>query len=266
MQIFVINLDRNPMRWNRMAKLLDGLNFQRIAAVDGKNLQGPEFNRPGRQASPEMLSRYNRACLMSHRTVCEKFLSGPDPYCCVLEDDVLISPEFPEFMNGTNWIPADVDLIKLETTRMKVCLSAKGRRCLNRAVKLLRSTHLGTAAYVVSRRGARKILDLTNAPDRSIDRVMFEDEGLVEFRPYQMVPALCIQFNATGNDLIFSEMESTIQPKPPKPVEPPREPVKFHVLNKIQREIKRPFGQLKGLPAWTMMRIQGTRCVRVPFA
>lgn len=253
------------MRWNRMVKLLDGLNFQRIAAVDGKNLEGPEFNRPGRQASPEMLSRYNRACLMSHRTVCEKFLSGPDPYCCVLEDDVLISPEFPEFMNGTTWIPADADLIKLETTREKVCLSAKSRRCLNRVAKPLRSAHLGTAAYVVSRRGARKILDLTHSADRSIDRVMFEDEGLVELRPYQMVPALCIQFNATGNDLIFPEMESMIQPKNPKPVEPARKPVKLRALSKIQREINRLFRQLKGLPAWIVLRIQGMRCVRVPF-
>jgi glycosyl transferase family 25 len=265
MQIFVINLDRNPVRWNRMANLLVGLNVRRIAAVDGKNLEGPDYNTPGRQTCPEMLSRYNRACVLSHRMVCQEFLSGSDPYCCVLEDDVLISPDFPHFMNGTDWIPMDAHLVKIETLGERVWLAGKSIACLNRVAKRLRSSHLGTAGYVMSRPGAQNILDLTIRPDRSIDRLLFEEGGLNKLRTYQMVPALCIQSSRGGEKMIIPELESTIQPKTPLPVAPPRKPVRYPAWNKIQRELSRPFRQLPGFPTWIAMYCQGTRSHRVPF-
>jgi glycosyl transferase family 25 len=265
MQIFVINLDRNPMRWNRMANLLVGLNVRRIAAVDGKSLEGPEYNKPGRQICPEMLSRYNRACMLSHRAVCQEFLSGSDPYCCVLEDDVLISPDFPKFMNGTDWIPADAHVVKIETLGERVWLASKTIACLNRVAKRLRSSHLGTAGYVISRPGAQKILDLTTKPDRSIDRLLFEEDGLIKLRTYQLVPALCIQSSRSGEKLMIPELESTIQPKTPITAAPPRKPVRYPAWNKIQRELSRPFRQLPGFPTWIAMHCRGTHSHRVPF-
>lgn len=245
-----------------MANLLVGLNFRRIAAVDGKNLEGPEYNTPGRQICPEMLSRYNRACLLSHRMVCQEFLSGSDPYCCVLEDDVLISPDFPDFMNGIDWIPADAHAVKIETMGGSVWLAGKTIVCLNRVAKRLRSSHLGTAGYVVSRPGAQIILDLTIKPDRSIDRLLFEDDGLKKLRTYQLVPALCIQSSRSGEKMIIQELESTIQPKATISVPAPRKPA----WNKIQRELSRPFRQLPGFPTWVARHCQGTRRHRVPFA
>lgn len=254
------------MRWNRMTNLLAGLNFRRVTAVDGKNLDGPEYNKPGRQIRIEDLSRYNRACILSHRRVCEEFLAGPDDYCCVLEDDVLLSPDFPRFVNRADWIPADCHLLKIETLRAEVCLSTKTIPCLNRVATRLRSPHLGMAGYVVSRRGAQKILDLTVIPDRAVDRLIFEEPGLSELPSYQMVPALCIQSCMNGRELIFPEMASTIQPPTPAPVVPPRMPVRHPVLNKIQREFSRPFRQLNRLLARTALRLQGMRRLRIPFA
>jgi glycosyl transferase, family 25 len=263
MQIFVINLDRNPMRWNRMAKILAGLDFRRVTAVDGKNLGGPEYNKPGRQISHEMLSCYNRACILSHRIACQEFLGGSDAYCCVLEDDILISPDFGQYMNRTDWIPSDAHLVKIETTRNEICVSTKTVTCLNRAATLLRSSHLGSAAYVISRRGAEKILELSAAPDRSIDRVLFDEDGINALRPYQILPALCIQYSWSGQDLLFPEMESTIQPKSAIPADPARKAVRYSVLYKIQREFSRPFRQAS---TWTALRCQGIRRLSVPFA
>ncbi len=114
MQIYVINLDRYPLRWQRMEGLLQGLAFKRIAAVDGKDIDGPEYREPGSPMGYENLSRYTRACLLSHRAIWEQFLAGEDPHCCVLEDDVFISLDFPRFINSSDWIPKDGDLVKLK--------------------------------------------------------------------------------------------------------------------------------------------------------
>ncbi len=57
MLIIYINLDRHNERRARMDKLLQGLPFQRLPAIDGKNL--PETSWP--------LTPFELACLKSHR-------------------------------------------------------------------------------------------------------------------------------------------------------------------------------------------------------
>ncbi len=267
MRIYVINLDRNPVRWQRMTELLSGLDFQRIAAVDGKNLDGPEYNDLSRPRSPETLSRYNRGCALSHRKVCQEFLAGADPYCCVLEDDVFISPDFARFVKDASWIPAGINVVKLETTGFEVFLSTRTVPCRNRDARLLRSAHLGTGAYIISRRGAQTLLDLTERLDRSIDRLMFEEHGLQKLHPaYQLVPALCIQASLKKDGMIFPEMTSTIQPPQPEIQPTPKAPVQNPVLDKIKREVTRPFKQLKKLIEFLILYLQGKQRFRVPFA
>jgi len=123
MQIYVINLAEKTGRWSRMAGLLQGLPFHRIAAVDGQTIDGPETNI---RTPKKLLSRYHQACLLSHRAAYQAFLAGPDRYGCVLEDDVFISPDFPRFINNEDWIPPGCDVIKIETTQAFVWFT--GRR------------------------------------------------------------------------------------------------------------------------------------------
>lgn len=255
------------MRWQRMAGLLQGLPFRRLAAVDGHTIDGPEYNIPSHPGAPAVLSRYNRACILSHRTAAQDFLAGTDRYCCVLEDDVFISPDFPRFINDETWIPPGCDLVKIETTRQEVRLASKGVACLDREAVLLDSVHFGTAGYIVSRRGAQMLLDMTTAPERSIDRVLFEPAGLQKLHPvYQLVPALCIQAGHLEGGIIFPEMESSIQPRIPVPKIVPERTERKTLPVKIKRELIRPFRQLNGTVRRTGLRLRGLRWARVPFA
>ena len=265
MQIFVINLDRNPMRWDRMAGLLAGLNFKRIPAVDGKNLEGPEYNAPDRIICHETLSRYNRACILSHRAACHELLAGTEPYGCVLEDDIFLSPDFPRFINRTDWIPADCHLMKIETTQQEIYTGTQTIRCLDRVARPLRSLNFGAAGYVLSREGARILLEMTLHPDRGIDRILFEERGLKRFPSLQLVPALCIQASHRGGALLFAEMQTTIQPPIASPLVENRPPVRHPILNKVQRELFRPFRQLAGPFATLALSSRGLRRLRVPF-
>jgi len=266
MRIFVINLDRKPMRWRRMAGLLQNVSFKRLAAVDGNTIDGPEYNIPSCPGSPAGLSRYNRACILSHRAAAQDFLAGTDRYCCVLEDDVFISPDFPRFINDETWIPPDCDLVKIETTRQEVRLAAKSVPCLDREAVLLRSVHLGTAGYIISRRGAQILLGMTTEPGHSIDRILFEPAGLRKLRPVQLIPALCIQAGHLEGGIIFPEMESSIQPRIPVQRIIPERTDRKTLPVKIKRELIRPFRQLTATVQRTGFRLRGLRWARVPFA
>lgn len=240
MKICVINLDRHPQRMVHMRGLLKGLGFERIVAVDGNTLEGEHtgcFIHERKGDVFKYLSRYEKACILSHVRALETFLAGPDNYCCVLEDDVLLGRDFPDFIGNESWIPAGVDLIKIETYQQPVALGRSSMACFSRALAPLLSTHLGTAGYIVSRRKAERIIAAAAAPNRAMDYLIFGTEmisksGVV----YQLVPALCIQISRAEGPPADSEMSSSIQFDRRKPI-----------MLRVRAEVTRPFRQLNGL-------------------
>ena len=82
MKIYLINLDRHPERLAHMRKQLNGVAFERISAVDGS--KDPPTTKG--------LSRFELACLESHKLAWRQFLNGPEDCACFLEDDLHIWP------------------------------------------------------------------------------------------------------------------------------------------------------------------------------
>ena len=82
MKIYLINLDRHADRLAHMRAQLSGIGFERMSAVDGSK------NPPTAQG----LSRFELACIESHRIAWREFLSGPADEACFLEDDLHIRP------------------------------------------------------------------------------------------------------------------------------------------------------------------------------
>jgi len=237
MKIYCINLDRHPLRMERMRKCLRGLEFERVPAVDGKTLHGPEYRDVSRPSGADNISRYELACVQSHCVTWSRFLAGGEPYCCVLEDDVVLSPDFPKFVSDTSWIPSRCDVVKIETNCEKVMLSRTAFGALGRTLAELRSLHMGGAAYIVSRRGAEMLLAETSRPGLPPDLVMFDPD----FYPrhgqlLQLIPALCVQVQHIPGGIVFDELHSSIQPKPVK--------LPKTLAKRIRLELCRPFRQL----------------------
>lgn len=271
MRIYIINLDRHSQRWERLKELLQGLDFQRIAAVDGKTIDGPELRNRSIPLCHEALSRYERACVLSHRLALQEFLAGKDSYCCILEDDVFISPDFPRFIKSGNWIPKGCDMFKIETCTTDFYFSRKTTSCLDRQAVVPYSFHLGCAAYIVSHRAAQILLEETLRPDRPIDRIMFDETGLQKLHPvYQLFPALCIQANRYKGGILFPELDSSIERTFIPEVQTQIVQTRKTLANKIKRELVRPFNQLKIRiePVGRIIRdrIKGVRYGNVPFA
>jgi glycosyl transferase family 25 len=184
MKIYLINLDRHPERLAHMRKQLDGVAFERIAAVDGSN------DAP----TTKGLSRFELACLASHRIAWLQFLKGPEGYACFLEDDVHIQPGLTTLTESGSWIPTDAHSIKLDTYLQKVELGEKRAAVGERRIARLYSRHHSSAAYILTRKGAARYLELTASPSLPADYTLFPNHPLrLGLRIYQLCPAVAIQ-------------------------------------------------------------------------
>ena len=221
----------------RMRRCLQGLAFERIPAVDGKSLEGLECRDGSRPIGADNMTRYELACVRSHCVAWSRFLAGGEPYVCVLEDDVFLSPDFPKFVGDTSWIPSGCDLVKIETYCEKVMLSRTAVGALDRTLAELRSLHRGCGAYILSRRGAERLLAETSRRRLPLDFVMFDPDIYQQPGPLlQLLPALCVQVHHTPRGIVFDELHSSIQPIPVK--------LPKTLAKRIRLEVCRPFQQL----------------------
>lgn len=189
MDCHVINLDRDTARWDSVvselvSKGVPFTNIQRIRAVYGKTLTSDELVSNTTFVARHFSTRGTIGCYLSHRSCWEQTLKGPEPYKLFLEDDVLVANNFPnkvaeilreidescpDTRNG-NW-----DVIFLGALG---CVHPEGRHGLNRIAgtmsgglrkprRLLEGAPhchiprrpLGAHAYILSKRGARKLLE-----------------------------------------------------------------------------------------------------------
>ncbi len=184
MKTFVINLDRHPERLGHMRDQLSDVGFERVAAVDGA--KKPEATIG--------LTRFELACLESHRNAWRLFLARRDAHACFLEDDVHLWPDFEALLTVGDWIPLDAHSVKLDTYLQKVKLGEQRAVFGGRAVARLYSRHESSAAYILSREGAERYLELTAHPALPADYSLFPTSPRrIGLHIYQLTPAVAVQ-------------------------------------------------------------------------
>jgi glycosyl transferase family 25 len=184
MKVFVINLDRHPERLAHMRGQLREIAFERIAAIDGK--KSPPTTKG--------LSRFELACLESHQNAWRRFLDGPEKHACFLEDDLHIRPDFEALMQNETWIPPDAHSVKLDTYLQRVKLGDARPAPEGRQIARLFTRHESSAAYLLSRDGAKRYLELTANPISPADYSLFPKyPHRLGLRVYQLNPAVAIQ-------------------------------------------------------------------------
>lgn len=205
MDVYLINLDRCPERAERIRGLLapTGLALHRVRALDGRRLR--ERDRPARSragalpAERDVLSRFEIACILGHRSAWRRFLRSPALQAVILEDDVYLVEGFAAFLASPALSSAGFDILKLETYREDVVVDGR-ESCLveGRRIAPLLSIHRGSAGYVVTRQAAQRLLALSAGAPWKMDHILFNSErvrrcGFEPFAIGQVVPALVIQ-------------------------------------------------------------------------
>ena len=94
MRVYLINLDRSPERLNFFEKQasVSGIDFERISAVDGRQLSSEELAAAVAQKFEfQPISACEIGVFMSHKRAWEKLLASGKPHAAVFEDDVVLS-------------------------------------------------------------------------------------------------------------------------------------------------------------------------------
>ncbi len=208
MQVYLINLDRDAGRLAHMQGELGAVAFIRAPAVDGT--KSPE-TRQG-------LTRFELACLASHRAVWRRLIDSPDAAACVLEDDIHIEPGFAALVGDASWVPPDAHSVKIDTYLQTVRLGERRPIPGGRAVAPLLTRHESSAAYVITRAGAERYLKLTDPPTLPADYALFPKQARrLGLRVYQLAPAVAIQDHliarASGGGAIASAMHRSDDPR-----------------------------------------------------
>ena len=183
MKVYVLNLDRHPDRLAHMRGQLVDIPFARIAAIDGAK-QAP---------TTKGLTRFELACLASHRGAWRQFLDGVESYACFFEDDLHVWPRLDELIGSEDWIPSDAHSIKLDTYFQRVKLGDAQPAPGGRHVARLFTRHESSAAYLLTRAGARRYLELTANPALPADYSLFPRKSS------QIGPA-CLSADARDRD------------------------------------------------------------------
>ena len=176
---FLINLDKDVLRLRRMERILAaaGLEYERFSALaraDVPEKLCPFFMDENGKAHNEHLLDGEIGCYASHLSIMTRFvadLSIQSPIL-VLEDDLRLTENFPRIVSLV------AEHMRKDRAIEHVHLTGKPRCCwckylpLDETHALIRACKpvVGTGAYLLTRRGAKKFLDYTPKRCRPIDQ------------------------------------------------------------------------------------------------
>lgn len=121
-----------------------------------------------------------KGCYASHIAAWQRLLASPAPALVVLEDDVRPEPAFAEVIDAIAGLPADWDMVKLIGRAHERPAAQRPLTGQHMLVSYRRVPSL-TAGYVISRRGAEKLLASRLPFGRPIDEDLrhWWENGLV---------------------------------------------------------------------------------------
>lgn len=196
-RIFCINLDRSKERWEKMEKQekkQKGIKIERISGVDGFLIDKDELYKSGKITSfcYHMCSSGMIGCWLSHLKIWKKIVDEGLEYAVVLEDDAQFPDEYGKKMrNILGRMPGDVDILLLgclvgcrdsvEINLLEGSLSLfykpRGMVVINEEIIIPRM-FIGSYAYLITNKGARKCLNLFSKVNYHIDHEISRNQKL----------------------------------------------------------------------------------------
>jgi len=211
--VYVINLARSPERkvWMENELGREGLDAIFVPAVDGRRFGARCDSAAKADPARPLISRAETALTLSHRRVWRRLLASGAAHAAILEDDIHLGRGFRQTLD-LDWTQWAFDAVKLETLFHVVWLERRGRPAGERRLHRLGAEHLASAAYLISRAGARKMLAATRRLDEPLDHTLFGHRliGSGAFLALQLVPAIAVQDAVRPNVAKRSELASTL--------------------------------------------------------
>jgi glycosyl transferase family 25 len=195
MPIFYINVAASLARRRNMEGRLAalGLASERIDAVTPEDLPEAYIARyctPGR-FSLQWVNVKELACTLSHRKAWQLVADRNLPAALILEDDAILSSNLHAALSPLQL--DGIDVVHIETRQLPVMIES------GTGLRRIFSYHPGAAGYVVTRAGARKLLE-SRGFSFPVDDLIFDPRGPMfdRLQIRQLVPATCIPAEVAG--------------------------------------------------------------------
>lgn len=207
--VYVINLDRRPDRWAVMSAQLArlGIEATRIPAVDARLLAAQEEWEQTTNGYPPFwrINLGAAAGMLSTSKAMIELLGSDAPAALILEDDAELATDTPTLLDGVDWWPAGVHIVRLESggDKARPLRRPSGRTPTGRMLLRLERWNSGAAAYLIDRRGARIALSAFADPHTTTDHTLFDlrySKTARKFGTVQIVPAMARQRVEDGTD------------------------------------------------------------------
>lgn len=181
--VFIVNLKSDKEKRHLMQKQLDeaGIKYEFVDAIDGSKLSDQEKEKVySPQKAIEVfkreLSNGEIGCALSHLNIYRKMIEQKVEYAVILEDDVEICPDFLNLIKNFKEIQDECECLLLghnDDIKRDVFLytSLWHKKKYIKNYKLYRFTKVafGTYGYIMTLRGAQKLLHSVKTIDKPID-------------------------------------------------------------------------------------------------
>ncbi len=170
--VYVINMDRATDRWSRVSGRLaaQGLSVVRVAALDASTdrdavlrLRGLKVGADGKTLRPSIAdgrpyTAPEEGCFQSHLKALRSFLDSNTEHGVIAEDDILPQQDFAQVVAALAARPG-LEIVKLEAAIWQGArpVMPLGPVAGRRLAASFRASS-GSACYLVSRKGAAKLL------------------------------------------------------------------------------------------------------------
>lgn len=191
MKTYVLNLDRRPDRWTAFLKYEEPkcLGYQRFTAVDGANLNPNKQLQRIFEGNDYNMREGMVGCAMSHIKMWIELTNSHYEFFCILEDDLEFVPNFREkFLHVYTTLEKEWDICFLGHHLWKKFKTAdnfdkEALPILQKwgCLESLKFSMGGTGGYLISKKGAQKMLEIINKIGMSngIDTMMQKSANLL---------------------------------------------------------------------------------------
>jgi GR25 family glycosyltransferase involved in LPS biosynthesis len=219
MKYYMISLDENPK--DKLQYLSEfGIYPEVVKGVNGKTVSNNDVKEAVCGYYSEFGPKGAIGCAMSHMNIYKKIAEGENEYAVIMEDDVIFRNKEVEktVMSTIDEAPEDFDIIYLgcfESDFFKNVMGVMGMTVEEKKVtdSLKKpSIALGTHAYIVSQKGAKKLLkELYGKVHNHIDYCIQYLYKTGKLNNYVITPRIAFQ---TSTDTGVSSMISSTTSHP----------------------------------------------------
>jgi len=125
--IYVIHLKRVPERKLFMQRQFDALqlDYEFVAAIDSNDLRADEYCAETARALGVSKARMRPylACSLGHIKAYDLMMARNQPAACVLEDDAVLSPDFPEILRAAQKMSWDILMLSSQSRSTRAILA-----------------------------------------------------------------------------------------------------------------------------------------------